>query len=1125
MNRRINTLFFALTFSALFLSSTSAEVCKLIYTGVPEALNDSTIKIPSQAVMMSENILVGIPDEVIGDSIITYETPSIFFVIDNSGSMFKYSSAKDKWGNRFLVTRQLLDTINTIYPEAEVGVSVFGSNLFFDPKDDSAIISDVEGYNSDFYSGGYILLLKLDSTYNSAIGEMKGYDLLCHYLETDTLTWINQNYLGLKYIPTNDILKQTSTNITAGFDAVKDAYKKSSSKKKNQYVLFFSDGEASAPIDSSIMNAFKDGDSVPTTFTIYFTDDDEIPGQIDTMTQNIKDNKYSENNPHSNAWSYDNNGNDTLMEFVLSNIFSIINTKTISTPIDISVNGEIPDTSISNDSTTIYKFSKTFPFTGKSNDFHYEITYKIFTDSITGENDTIKTEKLDTIISDFTLELSDDAVLQENFDLLCWDRNIKFYYNNNEIAYANETMDTIEIRFTPEEIDTFYDYKDVSLELITTAPSSPDRDSLKMDKPDEYFSLKVPIIMDDVTINDNIIQLNEIDTIIPIFRNPTLPLDTLRDSLPFRLSSIIAMDEAAFFDNDANGKIDSVFITINGKDLTENSSDIDQIMENIILPENRKLEVINAKLFTTGISLNVNQKSETINTATDNDKISINQFIMKSGGWVNSGTVNVKDYMAPVIISAKADQHEHEDKKDTITIYYSEPIETIASYKPSLFYNVPDDKSYSVELLITKQENNYAVFEIVSIENYTQLNNGDSIWINWNSDNVGDLSPNKNYQRNEKNIKRVINAGFTEMPYIVESVTYFDNNADGHPDSLYFSVTNKDLIPIGDDLDQLVQSLSLPDFRKFEISKSYLFENGFSILVDEKNNQLNTTTTTDTVILENLTLDKGAKFTSATLPAVDKMAPVITSAKAIQYELDTETDSLEVTYSENINNITFKQPSLFYSPRLNSDYFAEFEVLSINNNVALFKIIEFLENDLIIDGDSIWINWNGEYVSDILSNPNYQLNEDNLRQPISVTYHPQPFDIDINVVSPINFLKLDSTSIIPGDIINILNPENQSKVLEHEGNNHGMIIKTETITEENIAIELSGEFTLYDYLGNAVIEKTSMSFNSMDNSLYYVWNGKNEYNRYTGSGTYTGLFKITANERVFNFKKYLLVKE
>ncbi len=123
--------FFILIFSATFLPA--EKVCKFTYIGTPENLNADTLVLPidSHVVAMSEYVYVGTPI----DSLLNRQKNSIFFIIDNSGSM-KNSYGNDRWGSRYTVTHDLIDTIYNINPRMQVGLVIFGSHLFFDPDND-----------------------------------------------------------------------------------------------------------------------------------------------------------------------------------------------------------------------------------------------------------------------------------------------------------------------------------------------------------------------------------------------------------------------------------------------------------------------------------------------------------------------------------------------------------------------------------------------------------------------------------------------------------------------------------------------------------------------------------------------------------------------------------------------------------------------------------------------------------------------------------------------------------------------------------------------------------------------------------------------------------------------------
>lgn len=258
---------------------------------------------------------------------------SVFFIIDNSGSMYNEPYQFDRWGKRFHFVENMLDTLFQLYPSAEVGVSVFGTNLYFDINDDSTLFSEVSGYSEDYYQGAYIPLLTLDSTFDFAQGCASGYGILKYYLETDTSFSAasgDSGYIGLIYKPLNIELAGTGTCITAAFEAAKDAFSKSCVSKENQFIYFFSDGEGTYPNSNDfIKNLYIEGENVPTTITTFFTDDSNIPSSIDSMTQNIRDNGYSSNNQLSAAFPYNNGLEDDFLSFYMNMLVSAISPSSI----------------------------------------------------------------------------------------------------------------------------------------------------------------------------------------------------------------------------------------------------------------------------------------------------------------------------------------------------------------------------------------------------------------------------------------------------------------------------------------------------------------------------------------------------------------------------------------------------------------------------------------------------------------------------------------------------------------------------------------------------------------------------------------------------------------------------
>lgn len=953
LTRKIGIALFLIVLFFFSSISFAEKVGKLTYTGVPEALDGKTEEVPSHAVLMSERVFVGQPEFGIKD---TSVPPSIFFVIDHSGSMYgvKYN-ATDRWGNRLKVTKKLVDAIYEKYPDAEVGFTVFAKHLYFDTTDDNSIITNVTGNDGTYYEGGYIPLLKLNKKYNSdALGEKTGYEIIDHYLKTDTSTSeeaneVNGKYLNFLYRPSYSELAVSNTNITAGFDAVKDAFNpnNTSSLKKNQYVIFFSDGDAQAPSNNDVKNEFQKGENVPTTFTVYFTSNSGVPSSIETMTNNIKENDYSTNNKLSKYWPYDNSqGEEKLTDFLFDSVFSVITTSTESKPNNITINGEEPDGLDSSSGEYVYIFSKTFPFKQEENDFKYVIKYEY---AIPDPNDTTKTiEKDSTIETNFTIKLTEGATLDNDiFTLDCWDRSIKFYdQNGTQLSSLYEAVENLEVRFEVKKEDIFYEYdKDsVALDVVSVDSSFDgsgnltdvkilDKESLDLKRisntdSTQVFSAKIPIGLDAYKQNNGKLETDFVDDFYFTFRNNNkikLPLDTLVTHIHYGVSGVIEMEEAFYYDTrfvngdkGADGLVDSIIITLKNDSLDLDEDDLELFLKNLTLPSYRDFEILDSSITNNSISLRVNEKAKRNNTEIhDDDVIKMGQITLDSG-YVSSKSIVPKDKMAPVIISARAIQYEakNDSTADSLIVKFSEPVSDINDNEPFLFLETETGLEYnSVELTLINNDN----------------------------------------------------------------------------------------------------------------------------------------------------------------------------------------DKKEVT----------------------------FEINQVNR-----------ENNVINNGDSIWINTNGNSVSDLADDKNTQEESDNIKRPILAHYVAKPFDITVKVTGPIDFIDPDENSAIDSKIIEKLDPDNLEQLVQTDDDEfHGMLIIGETIGEgeedggDPQDIELRGKFAIYDCVGSSVWKASKMSFDDETKTLYYVWNGKNTQGRIVGGGTYISIMHIESVSTISGevteertIKKFLTVK-
>jgi hypothetical protein len=564
---------------ALFLMAAAsflpAEIVgKFSYKGAPEDLNGDTINVSDTMVAMSENVRVE-TFMTLGDTVA--DTPSVFFVIDNSGSMNGTGSpATDRLGNRFTVTSAFIDTLRNNFPKVEVGVAVFGSWLYFDPND-SAYFVKPTGRPPSQDSGAYVPLLQLDRVY-SQYGSRTGYDILKAVLDTTLRGTGGNQYVDLTYQPTNTVLRGIFTNITAGFDAARHAFRSSfnANRKNKQFIIFLSDGVANRPQSADSLR-FVRGDTTATTFTVYFTTGGGgVPASISTMTANIRNNGYSTSNQKSTYWGYQNTGFDQLMNLLMDSVFTVIATNRTARPTRISI-GSQSEVNWGVDSS--FTFGGLFPLKGRVTPFTYVINYRL---SINGRavQDTAHIVK-------FYVRTVPGAVMNTSlYDVKYWDRSLMFRHNNAPITLIDGTMDSVELRFGYFPGTAAYDYTNVMVDVMNTSAAVSDREFFLLTRigATDSFSFMVPMAVSASPVSSNYILEHAApdDTIVAVFRNsenPRLPLDTLLISCPVHIdpdSLGALLDSAVTRDLDGDGLIDRIDLFFN-KPVTIDSNDTGRI--------------------------------------------------------------------------------------------------------------------------------------------------------------------------------------------------------------------------------------------------------------------------------------------------------------------------------------------------------------------------------------------------------------------------------------------------------------------------------------------------------------------------------------------------------------------
>lgn len=766
LNRGGKLIVFALVLtSVLFVTtSTAVEVCKFTYKGTPEELTDTTIKAPDDMVAMSEYIYVGQPSRM--DT--TVDTPSIFFIIDNSGSMKSVADPRDRDGNRYTVTSAFIDTIQNKFTKAEVGISVFGTWLFFDPADRNYFVTCP---NVD--SGAYVPLLELDRTYPN-YSNKTGYQILKEILDTAVYTGNYGDYVDLQYQPTDSVLMGTSTHINACFEAAKHAFLTSMNAGRNEkhYVIFLSDGDATYPNDNT-QDDFEQGTGVATTFTVFFTRTGGVPGSISRMTTNIRNNGYSTSNPGSDYWGFQNTTFDSLMIFLMQNVFTAINKGITSTPSKITIGG----ISATNWDSTGFTFNNLFPLTGRTTTFNYNITYKMYNASNVYIKDTTH------IISNFNVEIDPSSGnLPDTFDVLCWDRNLHFRFNNQNITAANETMTQLGLRFDNKPQQANYNYTNAKVEVTHALGSAKDKETFTLTGSNNDFTIQFSRDIDSTpTPGNQILEHNAFDTLIATFRNsesPQLPLDTLRIAIPFILGDPVTIYQAEYYDlkhgsnNGADGLIDKVLLKVNQTVTQAQINELNNNKDLIVLPTFRNFTKNNYSLESGDIALHVTQDSNTVpvTNVTDQDNLEVKFIVFNGGGYLSPATMKIVDKVAPVINTASLIDHQDSSKIDSLTIIFSEPVSDVKVPRPFQLYGTSGGGvSYFCDVSTINLNNEKGLFRVEG--NFTggvkKIEVGDSIRIEEATNVVDKVN---NYQAENNNIRREIGVEFKLNPFVIDLI-------------------------------------------------------------------------------------------------------------------------------------------------------------------------------------------------------------------------------------------------------------------------------------------------------------------------------------------------------------------
>jgi len=598
---------------SVFAQAQSGQHCELLINTCPEDFADSVIVVPSNVIAISANIRACDVSEVFEEIANTVAPPAIMFVIDHSASM-SGTNGHDRRGNRFRVTRALINEIYRESPNAQIGLALFGTGLTIGAERDPNLANFAQlggtvntgdnltgsGTNLNRGAQSYIPLLTLNEPVEP--GFARGANPLAidlfrdmFYIPPDT-----SQAAGVRQNNTNNnlIAEQNGTNISIAFEAALQAFAnaKTPTPTENQYIIFLSDGEPSphncgnnANVRCAMQYDFVNGANTPTTYTVFLNrvgTRDQLPIILDTvqivpwaatmqtpqggtvsmeesiyrvlgftqpntvsgMTYNIQNNGYSATNPSSNIWVLQSRY-DEMLELMMENIISPMFTEAKGAPTRMVVRNAnaIADSLSSGDFGVDGDFRFTRPLglnVGDTTTITMGVTYNV--DIVTIEDgDTVIVNVPDSLREfSFRVVRSDTRPPSANIGI----GNCKAvpslslqYGSTGAVDTVKDYMNTLRVVFDQGGNN----YSAVTVYVMNTEGTTLDTVTLNLSRSGNIWSGDFSrVVSEIVNREDNILQHAGQDSIIVVFRNPYVPLDTARIAVPY-ISTYIA-----FYDSD-----------------------------------------------------------------------------------------------------------------------------------------------------------------------------------------------------------------------------------------------------------------------------------------------------------------------------------------------------------------------------------------------------------------------------------------------------------------------------------------------------------------------------------------------------------------------------------------------
>jgi hypothetical protein len=563
----------------------ATEYCEIALSRCPEQYDGDTLEVPLSVVSLSSTIRACATT----DSNKVGEPPAIMFVIDHSNSMVTAqppnTRGNDVNGNRYRVTREIIETISGSFPDALIGVAIFDAGLYLNNSrgtDPNSVKFGGTPFN-DTTGESYMPLLKLNDTVSGGgflTADNTAYQLYQRMITSASVQ--GQTRWGVRSGAANPPLlaEGSGTNITIGFEAALEQFAKipeSVVKPENRYIIFLSDGEPGITGTCSGANGTTgdnprcarqrlyeagviDGKKFPTTYTVYLNaaprDTADYPATLKTMTNAVKNNGYSDVNNTSGIWAIDGNNYDAMLNLMMDNIVSkMLQTKVVPKRIVVTSAG-VTD-SAGNLVDTSFSFGRMLPIdTTSIAVVRMGLRYDVKKDSIDDNGNTVQVD-FETV-QEYSFAIKRTATPKggnnwassQGLTPKCGSKpSIELLYGGEPVDVIKGNMKELTVKFAASN---FFDYTrdnvNIQIRMTEGGPVNDtlytNRLTLRPEASSFYWNFDRVYVdaVGQVNVTNSVLEHNTIsDSLILFFRNPIIPLDTIRVSYPY-ISHILAFD-------------------------------------------------------------------------------------------------------------------------------------------------------------------------------------------------------------------------------------------------------------------------------------------------------------------------------------------------------------------------------------------------------------------------------------------------------------------------------------------------------------------------------------------------------------------------------------------------------